>query len=237
MIFKETNMRLKSLLQAAAVLVIAQLSATAALAQYKYIGPDGRVVYSDQPPPPSAKGAPAAKAAPVPAAASSSSGAGLPFALQQAIKNFPVTLYTTTDCDSCAQGRALLGKRGVPFTEKTVRTQDDIKIFRDATGATQVPVMTLGSNKQVGFEEGAWNGALNAAGYPPNNLLPASYKNPAAAPAAPFTPESKTASGPGGSPATGAPGAQGNAPAGNAPSSNVPSPDAGNKPPNWFKGF
>jgi glutaredoxin len=234
MIFKETNMRLNFLVQAAAVLVFAQLNATAALAQYKYIGPDGRVVYSDQPPPPSAKGAPATKAAPAPVAAAATGGAGLPFALQQATKNFPVTLYTTTDCDSCSQGRNLLNKRGVPFTEKTVRTQDDIKIFRDATGATQVPVMTLGSNKQVGFEEGAWNGALNAAGYPPNNLLPASYKNPAPAPAAPFTPEAKTAAAPADAPGTGAPAS---APAGNAPSSGVPSPDSGNKPPSWFRGF
>jgi glutaredoxin len=190
-------------------------------------------VYSDQPPPPSAKGtqkpAPAANVA-----APAASTAGLPYALQQATKNFPVTLYTTKDCDACAQGRAYLNKRGVPFTEKTVGNQDDFKVFKDATGASQVPVMMLGSGKQVGFEESAWNGALNAAGYPPNSLLPASYKNPPPAPAAPFTPEVKpTAAGP----ATGGPAgpSAANAPAPSSPS--APSPSSGDRPPNWFKGF
>ena len=222
------------------IAALAALGSTAAFAQYKYIGPDGRVVYSDQPPPPTAKpiakpaaGSPAAPGASA-AAGSSASSAGLPYVLQQAVKTFPVTLYTTNECEACAQGRNYLVKRGVPFTEKTVRNADDLKVFKEATGAAQVPVMMLGNNKQVGFEEGAWNGALNVAGYPPNNLLPASYKNPPAAPSAPFTPDSKTAAAPG------APPADGNAPppAANVPSvGTVPAADPAANRPSWFKGF
>ena len=227
------------------IAALAALGSTAAFAQYKYIGPDGRVVYSDQPPPPSAKpiAKPAGSGAAAPAAAastaSSASSAGLPYVLQQAVKTFPVTLYTTNECEACTQGRNYLTKRGVPFTEKTVRNADDLKVFKEATGAGQVPVMMLGNNKQVGFEEGAWNGALNVAGYPPNNLLPASYKNPPAAPSAPFTPDSKTAAAPTAPDAPGAPPAAGNAPApGNAPSvgSTPPADPAANRP-SWFKGF
>jgi len=218
---------------------LAALGASHVFAQYKYIGPDGRVVYSDQPPPPSAKGVQKpATTGNTAATASAGAGGGLPFALQQAVKNFPVTLYTSNDCEPCNQGRNLLVKRGVPFTEKTVRNQDDFKIFKDATGAAQVPVMTVGSGKQVGFEEGAWIGALNVAGYPPNNLLPASYKNPPAAPAAPFTPPSTTASAPpapGGPPAS--PGAN-TPPAGSPPSAGTaPAPDPAANRPAWFKGF
>ncbi len=220
---------------------LAALGASNVFAQYKYIGPDGRVVYSDQPPPPAAKAIqkPATTGNAAVAAPASASGGGLPFALQQAIKNFPVTLYTTNDCDSCNQGRNMLVKRGVPFTEKTVRNQDDFKVFKDATGAAQVPVMMVGSGKQVGFEDGAWNGALNIAGYPPGNLLPASYKNPPAAPAAPFTPPSATAAAP---PAQGGPGAAApgaNAPpAGNTPSAGTSAaPDPAANRPSWFKGF
>lgn len=219
---------------------LAALGASSVFAQYKYIGPDGRVVYSDQPPPPSAKPIqkPATAGNTATAAPASASGGGLPFALQQAVKNFPVTLYTTNECEACNQGRNLLVKRGVPFTEKTVRNQDDFKVFKDATGAAQVPVMMVGSGKQVGFEDGAWNGALNVAGYPPNTLLPASYKNPPAAPAAPFTPPSTTAAAP---PAAGGPAA---APGANAPPAGNP-PLAGTSPasdpaanrPSWFKGF
>ena len=211
--------------------VLAVFCSSAALAQYKYIGPDGRVVYSDQPPPPSAKGV----QKPVASAASSGTSSGLPYALQQAVKTFPVTLYTTKDCDACTQGRNFLNKRGIPFTEKTVGNADDFKVFKEVTGAAQVPVMTAGSGKQVGFEEAAWNGALNAAGYPPNNLLPASYKNPPAAPAAPFTPESKTAAAPAAPPGQGAeaasPGAKAPPPPGSAPAA------SGDKPPTWFRGF
>lgn len=207
------------------------LGAGIAHAQYKYVGPDGRVVYSDQPPPSNAKNVqkPATTGN-----ASAGSSSGLPYALQQAVKTFPATLYTSKDCDACNQARNFLGKRGIPFTEKTVGNADDFKVFKDATGASQVPVLMLGNNKQVGFEEGAWNGALNVAGYPPNNLLPASYRNPAAAPAAPFTPEAKA------SPGAPQQSAQGSPPPAQPGAPSAPGaqpPPSGDRPPNWFKGF
>ncbi len=217
----------------AVIAAVAMLAAASATAQYKYTGPDGRVIYSDQPPPPGAKGV----QKPVAAAAASSGGAtpGLPYALQQATKSFPVTLYTTSDCDACNQGRNLLNKRGIPFAEKTVRTPEDIKMFKEATKAEQVPVMMVGSNRQVGFEEGAWNGALTVAGYPPNNVLPAGFKNAPALPAAPFTPEApKSATAPANAAADKAGPAAGTAPTAGAPS--LPA-DSGSKPPSWFKGF
>ncbi len=203
--------------------------AGSAIAQYKYVGPDGRVVYSDTPPPPAAKviQKPGAIS---PAAANPASN--LPFALQQAVKNFPVTIYTTADCDACTQGRNLLGKRGVPFTEKTVKTQEDMKAFKDATAASQVPVMLVGtSSKQLGFEEGAWNTALSSAGYPPNNLLPGNYKNAAAAPASPEKPVTQPVQS-AQSPPPGAPAA----PPPTAIQPAAPADPAANKP-SWFKGF
>ena len=214
------------------LVVLAAFFSTTALAQYKYIGPDGRVVYSDTPPPPAAKTLQKPGAGP----ASSGTSGGLPYALQQAAKNFPVTLYTTKDCDACNRGRSMLGKRGIPFTEKTVGNADDFKVFKDTTGASQVPVMTLGSNKQVGFEEDAWNGALNAAGYPATSLLPTGFKNPAAAPAAPFTPESKTAAAPTAPPGQDLPATSATGGA-SAPTGAAPPPSGGSRPPSWFKGF
>ena len=214
------------------VMVCAMLvwSAGSAVAQYKYIGPDGRVVYSDTPPPPAAKLIQKPVALSSPAAANPAST--LPFALQQAVKNFPVTIYTTADCDACTQGRNLLSKRGVPFTEKTVKTQEDMKAFKDATAASQVPVMLVGSSsKQLGFEDGAWNTALSSAGYPPNNLLPASYKNPAAAPASPEKPAAQPVQA-AQSPPPGAPAA----PPPTAITPAAPAEPAANKP-SWFKGF
>ena len=97
------------------------LTASASFAQYKYVGPDGRVVYSDQQPPPAAKGVPKPPVAGN-VASPTSTTSSLPYALQQPVKTFPVTIYTTSDCDACNLGRALLSKRGIPFSEKTVKT-------------------------------------------------------------------------------------------------------------------
>lgn len=220
----------------ALLVVLAGLfAAVSAHAQYKYVGPDGRVVYSDQPPPPNIK--PQQKPATTGnTAGAASSGSGLPYALQQATKTFPVTLYTTDKCDACDQGRALLAKRGVPYAEKTVRNAEDFKVFKDATAAAQVPVLMVGSAKQVGFDEAAWNSSLSVAGYPPNNLLPPSFRNAPAAPAAPPTAEAK---GVPVAPRADAAGAQAQGgdsapPAG----SSAPGPqESANKPPSWFKGF
>jgi glutaredoxin len=233
MIFKEPVMvhPFRFSVLAASFAAAFALCGTNALAQYKYVGPDGRVTYSDQPPPPTAKSVQKTTAA----GNTVQGSQGLPFALQQAVKTAPVTLYTTEKCEACDQGRAFLNKRGVPFTEKTVRNQDDFKVFKEATGAGQVPVMMVGTGKQVGFEEGAWNGALNAMGYPPNNVLPAGYRNPPPAPAAPFAPETKTADAPpkGGDAAPSA----NTPPAPSTPSTGSQPQDSGNRPPSWFKGF
>ena len=211
------------------------LTASATFAQYKYVGPDGRVVYSDQPPPPAAK---VVQKPPVAGnvASTTATSSSLPFALQQPVRNFPVTIYTTGDCDACNLGRALLSKRGIPFSEKTVKTQEDMKAFKDATAASQVPVLLIGSGKQLGFDEGAWNTALTAAGYPPNNVLPAGYKDAPPVAANPEKPLAQVVASPAAQPQAPA------APQAPAPSS-LPAPPAAQAPapaperPARFKGF
>ncbi|MFN0163586.1 MAG: DUF4124 domain-containing protein [Burkholderiales bacterium] len=220
--------------------LLCALAMAPTLAQYKYIGPDGRVVYSDTPPPPNAKplAKPPAQTGAAPAASGSAAGGSqsLPFALQGPTKTYPVVLYTGADCAACDQGRQLLSARGVPFAEKTVRTQDDLNAFKAATGASQIPVMLVGGSKSVGFDESAWNVALTGAGYPTNNQLPPGYKNPgptAAAPSAkpvavappPKPPAAATA---------GAPAGDTNQTTASQPS--APPPPT-SKPPAWFKGF
>ena len=91
------------------VLGLAALSASAQ-GVYRIVGPDGRVTYSDQPPP-------AANARPVgtgAAASASEANAQLPFQLRQVVSRFPVTLYTSSDCAPCNSGRNLLNARGIP---------------------------------------------------------------------------------------------------------------------------
>ena len=120
-----------------------------------------------------------------------SDGADLPYALAEAVKNHPVTLYTTANCDACDTGRKLLNTRGVPFSEKTVSSNDDLARLKQAGGDAHLPFLTVGRNKQQGFESDAWNNLLTIAGYPDANMLPKTYRNPQASSAAPKAVTSK----------------------------------------------
>lgn len=209
-----------------AILIAAALLSTAAAAQYKYTGPDGRVIYSDTPPPAAPKGAKPAvvEKKDVAASAQSASGAGLPFALQQASRNFPVLLYVSANCAGCDAGKAFLTKRGIPFAEKTVKSNEDIAALTKLTGATTVPVLTVGRNKSVGFEAGAWGESLDTAGYPAASQLPAGYKQVAAEPVVPVVADKPAAT------------AEAKPKPEAAPPPPPPPASAADRP-TWFKGF
>lgn len=149
-----------------------------AWAQYKVVGPDGRVTYTDRPP----------VDRPSQAVKSSGTAAGnvdLPYALRNVVARYPVTLYTGTSCAPCDAGRNLLKSRGIPFTEKTVNTSDDVRALQSREGTNQVPVIRIGSKQISGYEQGEWTSYLDAAGYPSQSALPPTYRQPAATPLAP----------------------------------------------------
>lgn len=206
---------MKRILQSCSILVLL-CAATAHAQLYKWVGPDGRITYSDTPP---AKSAARVETKPLPSGAVDT--AGLPYEVAEAVKNHPVTLYTSKNCQPCDEGRKLLNDRGVPFSEKTVASNEDIAQYRQAGGDGQLPYLVVGRNKERGFEPGAWNSALGSAGYPESNRLPKTYRNPPAQAAAP---EAPTAAKPAASapserpiarqPATELPPATGNAPPG-----------------------
>jgi glutaredoxin len=149
------------------------LCAASAHAQlYKWVGPDGKVTYSDTPPPKSA-----ARVETKSAMVGTAGAAELPFELSEAVKNHPVTLYTTSNCAPCDEGRRLLSERGVPYSEKTVNSNDDISAFKKISSDGQLPVLVVGRNKERGFETSMWNTALTAAGYPETSKLPKGYRN------------------------------------------------------------
>ena len=152
--------------------------AAPAWAQYKVVGPDGRVTYTDRPP----------VDRPSQAVKSSGTAAGnvdLPYALRNVVARYPVTLYTGTNCAPCDAGRNLLKSRGIPFTEKTVNTSDDVRALQSREGTNQVPVIRIGSKQIAGYEQGEWTSYLDAAGYPSQSALPPTYRQPAATPLAP----------------------------------------------------
>lgn len=161
------------------------VSASAHAQLYRWVGPDGKVTYSDTPPPSSAKQVEKKDVISGPATSN------LPYELAQAVKNNPVTLYTTAKCAPCEDARAMLKARGIPYSEKTVNTYEEVIKFKQIAGDgdRQLPFLTVGSKKQRGFESNAWDAQLTAGGYPQSSQLPANYSNPTPESAAPAKPK------------------------------------------------
>ena len=148
---------------AAAVLLLPALAAAQANV-YRWVDKDGKVHYSDTPPPEPQKNLTQKRVG----GGYAADAVQLPYATQVAMQKSPVTLYTGADCgDPCKQGRELLSKRGIPFSERDAQANaDDAEALKKLVGAADVPVLTVGSAKVKGYEEGAWHSALDGAGYP-----------------------------------------------------------------------
>ena len=147
---------------------------------YRIVGPDGRVTFSDRPPP-DANATPA-PSMPLPASTSSGGAVALPTELRNAATRFPVTLYTAPACGPCETARSFLSSRGIPFTEKTVSTDADVRAVRNLSGGNSLPFATIGGQHLIGFSESEWAGYIDAAGYPRSSQLPPGYRNPPATP-------------------------------------------------------
>lgn len=167
-------------------LVCAALAAGAASAQqYRWVDEQGRVRYTDAPPPATAKSvqkleirAPQAEAPQV------------PFELARLQKDFPVTLYTSPTCkEGCADARQALNKRGVPFKEMQVWNPETNEELKKVSGAAEVPTLVVGRSVHRGFEQSAFDSLLDSAGYPRAGVLPARAQK------APDTPEGYVAPG------------------------------------------
>lgn len=155
------------------------LLALAAQAQqvYRSVGPDGKVTFSDRAPAAGPDGAPIG-------AGQRAAGANdaLPYQLRQVAARFPVTLYTGSDCVPCNSARNLLVNRGVPFTERSVASNEDIDALKRLSGEASLPFGTIGGQQLKGFSDSEWSQYLDAAGYPAQSQLPPSYRRPAPMP-------------------------------------------------------
>jgi glutaredoxin len=148
-------------LAALTLVAFAALAADAHATLYRYVDPTGRVVYSDHPPPATAK-----EVEPKSLPDNVIDTDPMPLAAQQAAKNFPVTLYTF-DCDVCKEAQAMLTKRSVPFETVIVTDEKGAARLKALTGKQLGPVLQVG-DKQVlqGYNEDRWQAALDEAGYP-----------------------------------------------------------------------
>lgn len=168
---------MKAVLLAPALAAALMFAATSAHALFKVVGPDGKVTYTDRPPPASG-----GKVVPVNRDTGSASDPALPFALRQVATRFPVTLYTAANCEPCGLARQLLARRGIPFAERVAESQEDRAAWERIVGGPEAPALRVGGQVLRGFNAGSWDETLDVAGYPRQSLLPANYQAPAAAP-------------------------------------------------------
>ncbi|HEX4510191.1 MAG TPA: glutaredoxin domain-containing protein, partial [Burkholderiaceae bacterium] len=146
--------RPQRLLRLATVAMLLGGAAVGALAQYKIVGPDGKVTYTDKPPTAADIKMPAngGNAAP--------STGGMPYETRQAMTKFPVTLYSTKSCPVCDDARRALRQRGVPFNEYTVVTNDDFTAYKSRFNSSNFPTIVVGSKSLSGYSSGDLSGYL-----------------------------------------------------------------------------
>ncbi len=176
-------------------IVLGLIAFSAAAQLYRWTDAQGRVHITDTPPPASAKNV-QKKAGPPPAAPQPA----VPFALAQAMKEFPVTLYTAPNCKApCVNAREALNKRGVPFREVQVWDNESVDELKRVSGGSDVPTLVVGRSVHRGFEPSGYDALLDSARYPEAGVLPqraqaappppADYAAPGERPAEPVQPE------------------------------------------------
>jgi glutaredoxin len=167
---KSTPSLLQTAIKLIAVVVIITPAAADLYAQqvYKSVDKNGRVTFSEVPPLPGSGDRLTGESATNPS---------LPYTLQQIVSRYPVTLYSAENCAPCISARLMLTQRGVPFTERTVSSNEDIDAYKKLNGDTSLPLATIASQQLKGYEESEWTKYLDAAGYPKSSTLPRNYRN------------------------------------------------------------
>ncbi|KQX21233.1 glutaredoxin family protein [Variovorax sp. Root434] len=155
------------------------LVAAGAMAQpiYRQVDKNGKVTFSDRAPTASTEAASAPQGG-----VTTPPNAGLPYELRQVAQRYPVTLYSSDECGPCSTARSLLVTRGIPFEERTVKSNEEVQALQRLSSQSSLPLLTIGSQQLKGFSDAEWSQYLDAAGYPKSNSLPAGYRNGLARP-------------------------------------------------------
>ena len=176
----------RSLTAFAVLLLTTGLAAAQVQQVYRYIDVDGRVVYSDKPPPASAKDAQAKRIG-----GNTIETSDLSYATAQAQERYPVTLYTFA-CGVILRLGAGIGQqaRGAAHGDRRQRGRRG-RSPQKLTGGLDAPAMQVGDQYATGFNEGKWQNMLNDAGYP---KTPPPRTTPVGRPAVPVATAPSTSS-------------------------------------------
>jgi glutaredoxin len=145
----------------AGLLLIALASGTCLADMYKWIDENGKVHYTDSPPP----GKKAKKldlkinSISGPPVVSAFTGAGKPAATVSSVK-----IYTTTWCGYCKQAKAYMQARGTRFQEIDVENSAQGQAEFRSIGGRGVPVILVGNQRMDGYSQGSLEAMLKQAG-------------------------------------------------------------------------
>lgn len=145
----------------AALLLAAWFAATPALGQalYKYVTPEGKVIYTDHPP---AQGKLVKTITPdaAPATALPPSAAEQLRRLQElrpaAGQIGGTTLYSAVWCGYCTKAKAWLAARGIAYREVDIDTPDGMASFAQAGGGKGVPLLLARGQRVQGFSPASY---------------------------------------------------------------------------------
>lgn len=130
---------------------------------YRWVDKQGKVHYTDTPPPPSE----VKKVEEKKFSGNVVGGTSGSYSAEKAAKDYPVTLYTGDCGDACKSAKTLLTKRGVPFVERLPATNPvDAEAFKKISSENFIPILVVGSMVIKGYTEEQWHSALDVAGYP-----------------------------------------------------------------------
>ena len=135
------------------------LALPASAGVYKWKDAQGRIQYSDSPPP-------AAKSTQL----KLQSFTGLVQVSRAIEADSGVTIYTTEWCGVCKRAKAFFAQNGIPFREWDVeKTEFGATKFKQL-GGSGVPLITVGSEKMAGFDGGSfmemWKKSQKKSGIP-----------------------------------------------------------------------
>ena len=138
---------------------------------YRWVDSNGKVHYTDTPPPLTAKSMQKKELG------NRAGESQMPYSLQQAVNKFPVILYSSECGDPCSHATELLVNRGIPFSKKKPEKnpKDAESLKKITNGELAVPVLVIGKDILKGFERDSWNNALDLAGYPKSSVIPKSF--------------------------------------------------------------
>jgi len=131
---------------------------------FRWTDENGRVHYSDAPPPPDIRKVEERMLK----KGNQVETDKQPYATRKAAEAFPVSLYTAEKCPACEPARKYLTARGIPFSETKITTQEQAAEAAKLIGEKEaaVPLLVVGGKPYKGYSESDWSGALDAAGYP-----------------------------------------------------------------------